>query len=217
MIGFETQVELFKLIGTKLKKRIECLVIGGSAMLFYNLKSATKDVDLIFISENERKEFIKILSKMGFSKKTCKDESGKKLPVVMERNEARFDIFSGGLFHFLLSPRIKERVREKHEFGNLMIGVISPEDIVLLKSVTDREGDRLDAKNITEKLNISWDVVINEALWQSQNGKKAFMVYLFDFMEDLRDEMGADIPKDVIRKVRKLSEEEMLRMMERKK
>jgi hypothetical protein len=217
VIGLDEQIEMFKLVGSKLKRKAECMAVGGSAMLFYNLKSATKDVDLIFASDAEKKGFVKILLGLGFAKKAFREKSERHLPLVLERGEARFDIFSGGLFHFRLSPGMKERVREKHEFGNLTVGVVSPEDIILLKSATDREGDRVDAKGIIEKLAIDWDTVIKEALWQSENGRKAFTVYLFDFLGDLKDDFKADIPGGVIRKVRKISEEEMLRIMKRKK
>ena len=49
MINFEQQLELFKFIGENIEDKVECLVIGGSAMMFYGSKTETKDVDLIFM------------------------------------------------------------------------------------------------------------------------------------------------------------------------
>ena len=65
---------------------------------------------------------------------------------------------------------------------------------------------------IIKESNVKWDVILQESKWQTENGDKAFTVYLFDFLEDLA-EMGAKVPKEVIRKVRKLSEEEMLKVL----
>ena len=35
-----------------------------------------------------------------------------------------------------------ERIKEVHEFGNLIVKIILPEDIILLKCATEREKDR---------------------------------------------------------------------------
>jgi hypothetical protein len=56
---------------------------------------------------------------------------------------------------------------------------------------------------------------MQEVQWQTERGDKTFSVYLFDFLEDLWD-MGAKIPKDVIRKVRKISEDEMFKVLKSK-
>lgn len=51
MINLEEQISLFKIIGSQLKNKVECIVIGGSAMMFYGAKNATKDVDLVFFKK----------------------------------------------------------------------------------------------------------------------------------------------------------------------
>ena len=53
MIKLEEQISLFKLMGTQLKKKVECIAIGGSAMLFYQVKNSTKDVDLVFLKKED--------------------------------------------------------------------------------------------------------------------------------------------------------------------
>ena len=53
MINFEQQLELFKFIGNNLEEEVECLVIGGSAMMFYGAKTETKDVDLVFMKKSD--------------------------------------------------------------------------------------------------------------------------------------------------------------------
>jgi len=53
MINFDEQSDLFKLIGSSLGKKVECFVIGGSAMMFYGAKAETKDVDLVFMNKDD--------------------------------------------------------------------------------------------------------------------------------------------------------------------
>ena len=54
MIGIKEQNELFSLLGERLKKKVTCYVIGGSAMLYYGMKDVTKDIDLVFNDECHR-------------------------------------------------------------------------------------------------------------------------------------------------------------------
>ena len=216
MIGAEEQIELFKLIGNELKKKIECVIIGGSAMLFYGLKSATKDVDIVFLSENDRKDFIAAAEKIGFGKIGTRYKADK-TPVIVERKNARMDLFVNEVVSFKLSTGILSRIKEKHEFENLIADMISPEDIILLKCATDRAGDRKDALDLIAKLPIKWDIVIEESVWQMQNGKKVFPVFLFDFLEELKGDYNAEIPNEVIRKVRKLAEAEMMKVLKKDK
>ena len=109
MIGFDEQKEIFQLIGNLCERRIECFVVGGSAMLFYNFKSATKDVDLIFHTEEDRKHIEKILLNLKFRKFI--EESNiedRFLPFRLEREEFVFDLFACGVFRFKISPGIKD-------------------------------------------------------------------------------------------------------------
>jgi hypothetical protein len=214
MIGIDEQIELLKLIGNELKKQVECMIIGGSAMLFYGLKSATKDVDIVFFSENNRKDFITTAEKIGFGEtKGVTNYKTGKTPIIIERGSARMDLFVNEIISSKLSPGMLSRVKEKHEFGKLIANIISPEDIILLKCATDRAGDKKDTFDLIAKLPIDWDVIINESMWQTQNGKKVFPVFLFDFLEELKDDYKAEIPTEIIKKIRKLAESEMMKAL----
>ncbi len=214
MIGIEEQLELLKLIGNELKKQAECVIIGGSAMLFYGFKSATKDIDIVFFSENDRKNFMEASESIGFEK-INRISQEVKTPVIMERKNARMDLFVNEIVSFKMSPGIMSRIKEKHEFGKLTADIVSAEDIILLKCATDRAGDRKDAAEMIAKLQINWETIINEAVWQTENGKKAFSVYLFDFFEELLEDYKAEIPREVIRKTLKIAENDMRKFSER--
>lgn len=226
MTGVKEQLDLFKLIGSQLKKRVECYVIGGSAMLFYGFKTVTKDIDLVFTSKEERKRLINVLKEMGFAQKPqISKQAGSQhkqtfeepQAVLMERKETRLDLFLNDIVTTKLSPGMIGRVAERHDFENLIVGAVSPEDIIVLKCATDRAGDRKDAVDIIGSREINWDIILEEAKWQATNGKKAFVVLLFDFVEDLRNDYKADIPRSFTKNLTKECKEQLIKLLGREK
>lgn len=222
MTGFEEQMEIFKLIGDLLRKKIECYVIGGSAMLFYGFKTVTKDVDLVFTNEGERKRFIEALEKIGFARKSYKilkheNDITAEGCILMERKNDRFDLFLTDIITTKFSHGMAVRIKEKHEFSNLIVNVVSPEDIIALKCATDRAGDRKDAADIINSRKINWNVILEEAKWQAANGKKAFVVLLFDFVDDLKDNYKVDMPQDFIKELRKEYKNQLIKILGQEK
>ena len=213
MISFNEQSDLFKLIGSSLGKKVECFVIGGSAMMFYGAKAETKDVDLVFMNKDDMKDVIKSLYDIGFEEKKTivkifkRYESARNKPVMMIRGDGRFDLFLKEIITFKMSENIIDRVKEIHEFNNLIIKVVSPEDIILLKSATEREKDKADALSLMEKFNVNWDIVIKESIHQADIGAYLFPVFLFDFLYELKEDLKADVPKKVLDEIRKISED----------
>ena len=56
--------EELKKINKNLSKQINIYILGGGAMSFFDLKTATKDIDVILPSESEASALIKTLYKM---------------------------------------------------------------------------------------------------------------------------------------------------------
>lgn len=222
MIGFGQQSGFFKLIGSEIRTKVECFVIGGSAMMFYGAKEKTKDVDMVFMDKADLDLVKKALQKIGFQEKKSimhifkRYEEALDKPVMMVRGDDRFDLFLRQVITFEVSDSIRERVKEVHEFGNLLIKVVSPEDIILLKCATEREKDRIDAVELIKKYAINWDIIIEESLRQMKEGQKIFPVFLYDFLTEIKEDFKADIPTVVIRKIRKLAENEMIRVLKGK-
>ncbi|MDO8741330.1 MAG: nucleotidyltransferase [Candidatus Woesearchaeota archaeon] len=215
MINITGQNELFNLLGAKLDEKAECLAIGGSAMMFYGAKTETKDVDLVFLNKKPF-ELVKIaLYEIGFNeKKNVKIifphyEIAKNKPIMMEGRDTRFNLFLNEVISLKISDSILSRVKETHEFGNLIIKIISPEDIIMLKCATEREKDRDDAASLIEKFNIDWNVIMKESVHQTEIGDYIFPVYLFDFLYELKNDFKIEIPEDVIRKTMKIGEKMM--------
>lgn len=218
MITFDQQLKFFKLIGNTLKRRIECYVIGGSAMMFYGAKAETLDVDLVFLNKKDLDEVKEALISMGFEIKGSlvkvfkRYKTTSNTPIMMVRKDERFDLFVKEIISSAMSDTITQRVKETHEFNNLIVKVVSPEDIILLKCATEREKDRYDALSLIKKYNINWDIIIKESIHQAELTPYLFPLFLFDFLYELREDLKADIPKEVLNKIRKISEE----MLEKK-
>ena len=220
MISLNDQLELFKLIGRILKDKIECLVIGGSAMMFYGAKEATKDIDLVLMKESDFDTTREVIRELGFEERTVIKkfkhlEIKKYEPAWMEGKNTRIDLFCKGVINIKISEAMLERVKEIHEFHNLTIKVISPEDILFLKSAIERPRDKEDAMQLINKFNINWDIIIKESIKQTEIGHYLFAVFLFDFLEELKEDHKADIPKEVIKKVRKIAEEQMIKKLKK--
>jgi len=53
-------------IDSLLKKEIEIYLLGGSAMSFYGLKDATKDVDVLFKNQYDCALFFNAITELGY-------------------------------------------------------------------------------------------------------------------------------------------------------
>ena len=101
-----------------------------------------------------------------------------------------------------LTDSIKSRVKEVHEFDNFIIKTLSPEDIIMFKCATEREKDRDDALEIIKKFNINWNIIIEESIAQTKIGGDVYPVYLYYFLLELKEDLKADMPMEVIKKIK---------------
>ena len=218
MVNLENQQRLFEDIGKRLKKRTECFVIGGSAMLYYGAKAVTKDIDVVFDDKEGFDNFLKILKEIEFK---VKDPEalyfGKEnKPALMERGSERVDIFYKEIITFKLSESMVGRIKMVYEYNNLIANVVSPEDIILLKSATERAGDRADALELIKRFNVNWSIITKEAINQTELDKPLFVVFLYEFLLELKEDFKADIPDEVLKSLLKMSEKEMVKRLKKK-
>ncbi len=214
MINLEEQIGLFKnVIGPQLRRRVECVAIGGSAMMFYQAKNATKDVDLVFLKKEDLEAVKELLYKSGFNeRKNIKgifreDEDASK-PVMMESPETRFDLFLNEVIGFKIHEATIARLREVHEFGNFIVKTASPEDILMMKGCTERLRDRDDAAELIKKFNINWNIIISETSNQTKIGMLAFPLLLYDFLTELKENYTVDVPKDIMKELLAIAEKQ---------
>ena len=190
MITQVDQLELFRLISSKLSTETTCYAFGGTAMMFYGFKEETKDIDLLFGSVQDRRLFIDALEQLGFAETSpihiyeLRKARERTAPLMYKRADIRFDLFAEKIFQTLLSPKMAENDAAIHDFGGrLRVKVLQPEQIIILKSVTDRQNDFDDILTIIEKSKrIDWQHIVDEVLWQHQHGDGWV---LFDFEETL--------------------------------
>ncbi|MEK6932699.1 MAG: nucleotidyltransferase [Nanoarchaeota archaeon] len=218
VVNLESQNQLLLDVGKRLKRKIECYAIGGSAMIYHGAKKETKDIDIVFLNENDQKEVVSILKEFGFKERLTRlvyikrlEHLKKNSPIMLEKDEFRIDLFNKKVICFYLTNSIENRVTDLLEFGNLFFKVISPEDIILLKCATERAGDRIDALELIKLFNINWKIIIKESLEQTKLGENIFPVYLYDFLLELKEDLKAEIPSSVLKELLKISEEQMIK------
>jgi hypothetical protein len=171
MINIQDQKELFRLIADYLEEDIECLAIGGTAMMMQGYKTTTKDIDLVFKNGKDRSIFIKAIEKLGYIQKSLKiiyDErrlTNKNKPVLYSRGEERFDLFVKDVFGFEIDF---EKYTQRYDYigkKELIIFTAPKELLIILKAVTNREKDYEDIETIVKaEKNIDWNIILDEAI-----------------------------------------------------
>ncbi|OYT28151.1 hypothetical protein B6U98_05480 [Thermoplasmatales archaeon ex4572_165] len=201
-----------KNINNYLNKPINIYIFGGGAMSFYDLKIATKDIDVLLPSEAEASALIKALYKSGYNKSETKDPVYIKMKTreIIENTDGfRWDIFvnkiCGGL---TFSMDMQKRSKRYKEFTNIKTYLVSPEDIFILKSVTSRLRDREDMFTLfSHGLNI--EIIKKEIQKQAKlDENKAWLSYFFIGLDELVSEYNVIFPN--YDEFLRLAEEEML-------
>lgn len=180
MINTQDQEELFRLISNFLDEDLDCVAIGGTAMMFLGYKNTTKDIDLVFEDKKKLEVFISAISKLGYvemSLNNVYDERRRKQkgkPRVFTRGSERFDLFVSSVFGFNLNIK-KELFTHRFDFlgkKEFVVKVLPKEFLVLLKAITGRDRDQEDMETIiTKEKSIDWDVIVNAAIEQRKHNQ----------------------------------------------
>jgi uncharacterized nucleotidyltransferase DUF6036 len=201
-----------KNINKCLNNQINIYIFGGGAMSFFDLKTATKYIDVLLSSEAEASALIKALYKSGYKKIETKDPIYLKMKtreIIENIDGFRWDIFvdkiCGGL---TFSKNMQKRSKRYQEFTNIKTYLVSPEDIFILKSVTSRQRDREDMFTLfSHGLNI--EIIKKEIQKQAKiDENKAWLSYFFVGLDELVNEYDVIFPN--YDEFLKLAEEEML-------
>jgi hypothetical protein len=175
MINAKDQEELFRLIADYLSEDTECVAIGGTAMMFQGYKNSTKDIDLVFKTERERKVFIQAIEQLGYSQKSLKvvypnKSNIKNKPLIYSRGEERFDLFVKDVFGFEIDFSVFVQRNDFIGRKELIVFILSKEYLILLKSVTNREKDFEDIERIVNvQKDIDWGVIVDSAIKNRKN------------------------------------------------
>lgn len=203
MIGIEGQEKMLLAISKAMKRKIASYAIGGTAMMFYGLKDATKDIDIVFETEKERAIFKQAALKAGFEgmDPIIVYNRKKNKPDMVKAGDARIDMFLNDVILFSFSEGMRQRAKKAYQFGdNLLLKAADLHDIILLKCATDREKDMDDAISIIKHTKIDWGIIIKEAERQIKLGKDIALLELGDFF-DRMNAKGNLVPKEVTDKI----------------
>ncbi|MBN2368020.1 hypothetical protein JXC34_03300 [Candidatus Woesearchaeota archaeon] len=192
--AFEQVEELTKEINKILETRVKLYIIGGAALLYREMKTATKDIDAIVIATQEFMEFQKALEKLGFKKKLPgKEYSRMKLSQIFERKEFRIDLFEKEVCRrFSLSGNMIKRAEQVINLDKVKVFLCSNEDIFLFKTITERPGDILDCINLASTTEFDWNIVLQEL--KDQTSKQEVWITWIGERFDLLEDRGLVIP-----------------------
>ena len=182
-------------IGVNLADDVKAYLIGGCAMILYNAKLATKDIDLVLLSAEDAESVVRALSKSGFKVVVPREEVYCRLgtAIMMEDQRGmRVDIFVETVCRKIkVTSRMAARSKLHSRYGKLDINLISPEDIFLFKSVTEREGDLDDMARLAER-GLDWKAILEECTLQS--GDVILEGYLAVRLQELEEQKGIVSP-----------------------
>lgn len=194
MINTKDQEELFKLTAEYLGKNISCIAIGGTAMMFEKYKTATKDIDLVFENEKDRKEFIQAIEKIGYKEQAIgnvydeKRKQHKGKPRMYTRGDERFDLFVKNVFGYEIKFN-QDNITQRNDFlgkKELTILILPKEELILLKAITGREKDYEDIETILEiEKTIDWKKLVVNAIQQKKKNSW-ILIYLEETLQKLR-------------------------------
>lgn len=191
--------DFVKELGDGVGQSVSMFVFGGEAMRIRGLKRATKDMDMVLEDPVAFGTMGGALATMGYRRLGGREISSadKKLEpsgIFVHENYPRVDIFVKTICgKFKLSKQMKDRSTcERH--GRLNFCLMSNEDIFLLKSVTDREGDIYDMIQLAKARDFQWQVVLEELLSQEEAVRGRFCLGLLDSLEIIQERANIRAP-----------------------
>lgn len=187
----------FTKINDRLKGKVNLYMLGGGAMSFRKLKTATKDVDVVLADKKAFNLLFGALRNCGYSTVIVKPPYERMNPsgVLENLDGFRFDMFVKQVCNgMLLSKGMIGRSMKILSFDNVNLFAVSPEDIFIFKSITSRERDREDMNTLFHH-GLDFDVIRKEILWQSKHSEdRAWLAFFYVGLDELKEMFGLDIP-----------------------
>ena len=129
-------------VGKALPKAIDVYLIGGCAMGFKDIKSETKDVDIVLLKRADLDVLGSTLKSLKFTQDTDLETFYLSAVMVFMKGDSRIDLFVRDVCKSLIfTDRMVKRSRLYKKLGNMHVYLVSNEDIFLFKAITDREKD----------------------------------------------------------------------------
>ena len=199
---------VLKEIDLCLSEPTEIYLIGGGAMMYNALKEFTKDLDMITRTSNEYSRIRDALVEIGFkSIKPTSEYCRFNLSNILQRSDGyRVDLFHRTVCNKLkLSENMVKRAILRFKGLNLSLYSCSPSDIIVFKSITDRDGDIDDCISLIKSGNTEWDIVLEEIINQISAGEDIWITWMEEKMRRIHEKSKIKIP--ILKELTKLSED----------
>ncbi len=195
MFNEEQLDKVFFEISGNLQFPIDGFLIGGLAMIKNKMKTATKDIDIVFSSEREARAFMEAALDVGFELDSDLppeyEEMGPSY-VLIDPEERRLDVFVKVVVRKLEYTDAMKRRSKELKYGKLRIHVSSINDIFLFKCVATRPRDLDDMELLAKTGYLDWTVVEGEA--RNQRTPWKWIGILYSRLMELEDKSGITAP-----------------------
>lgn len=163
---------LFEEINREVRFKINLFVFGGAVLLYHKLKRATKDIDAVVNTKEEYGEILRVLKKLKFENKIpTKEYDRMNLSGIFVKESYRIDLFNKKICKgFSLTEGMIKRARKVFDFERISVYLVSLEDVFLLKSMTERDGDIEDCIELMKKIT-NWNDMLLELKEQTEENK----------------------------------------------
>ncbi|MBO7205525.1 MAG: hypothetical protein J6V08_03810 [Candidatus Methanomethylophilaceae archaeon] len=201
-------IRLFDEIDDALSVRTDMYLIGGGAMMFNADKALTKDLDMVVYDKESFHRLEDTFIKLGFEAKSPTDEYLRfNLSNILIREDGyRVDLFHEKVCRKLrLSERMMGRSITRFSGKNLFVHSISPHDIIVFKSITDRAGDFDDCMSMVDEMKIDWNIVLDEIEHQVKEGEDVWITWFCDRLTTMSEKYDTYIP--ILNRITNLSDE----------
>jgi len=190
--------EVLSELALRIPKPLDIYILGGEAMRIRGLKMATKDIDIVVEEGETLKNLRTALSSLGYEELNVEmTDSDRRLnpsAIMVKGSSPRLDIFVGKIANTLnLTDSMKLRAIQQ-SIGNLQVHILSNEDLFLLKSVTEREGDVQDMMQLARATGFNWGTVMKEMTAQEEKADKQLCMTLLEGVEAVQDRTGVKTP-----------------------
>ncbi len=169
-------------------------LIGGCAMCFKELKSATKDVDAIVTTKQEFEALDSAITRAGFKKST--DMEGEfyfTALAVYEKGDSRIDVFLKEVGKMLkFTGSMKQRANLHRHIGNMKVYTASNEDIFLFKAMTPGQRDVDDCVALI-RAPLNYEAILEECISQSREEHKWYF-WLYEKLCTIEESSGTESP-----------------------
>jgi len=185
-------------IGQQLDDPLTVFLIGGGSMAFRDLKETTKDIDLIVSAGEDLAQLQAALLELGYEVVREPNEEYEALGAqrILENEDGcRIDIFNQQVIDkLILSPGIRERSERYLDPGDLVVELVSPEDIFLFKAVAGRVDDIEDMFSLIQT-GLDFDVIEDELETQIELlNQELFVTYVNEALTDLTEQHNLTTP-----------------------